>query len=189
MAGIKVTDLPVLGAAAPDDVMYIVETLTGTSKQIAVGNFGISSIESTTLDVSIADGVATVDLPEDSVTDSGTWTPTISGEVGISPVVIREGWYIKVGNIVKATCGFSIEFDVTEQEQGFSFTLPIEPNNDFSTQFEIQGVAYNGTSILTTDKIEVLANGSTKDGYFIVTLTALGLSCNCVIDITYSIDN
>jgi hypothetical protein len=36
MAGIKVTDLPVLGAAAPDDVMYIVDTSTNTSKQIAV---------------------------------------------------------------------------------------------------------------------------------------------------------
>jgi hypothetical protein len=36
MAGIKVTDLPVLGAAAPDDVIYIVDTSTNTSKQITV---------------------------------------------------------------------------------------------------------------------------------------------------------
>jgi hypothetical protein len=168
MAGRKLTQLPILTTPAPNDKVYIVdvsdtsESPQGTSKEIEVQNLGANS---------------------------GTWTPTISGEVGISPVVIREGWYIKVGNIVKATCGFSIEFDVTEQEQGFSFTLPIEPNNDFTTQFEIQGVAYNGTSIITTDKIEVYANASSKEGYFIVTLTALGLSCNCVIDITYSIDN
>ena len=38
MAGIKVTDLPVLGAAATDDVFYIVETSTNTSSQIEVGD-------------------------------------------------------------------------------------------------------------------------------------------------------
>ena len=38
MAGIKVTDLPVLGAAASDDVFYIVDTSTNTSKQIEVGD-------------------------------------------------------------------------------------------------------------------------------------------------------
>jgi hypothetical protein len=39
MAGIKVTDLPVLGAAAADDVLYIVDTSTNTSKQIEVEDF------------------------------------------------------------------------------------------------------------------------------------------------------
>lgn len=39
MAGIKVTDLDVLGAAAADDVLYIVDTSTNTSKQIEVEDF------------------------------------------------------------------------------------------------------------------------------------------------------
>jgi hypothetical protein len=38
MAGVKVTDLTTLGTAASDDVMYIVDTSTNTSKQIEVGN-------------------------------------------------------------------------------------------------------------------------------------------------------
>jgi prepilin-type processing-associated H-X9-DG protein len=36
MAGIKVTDLPVLATPATDDVLYIVDTSTNTSKQISV---------------------------------------------------------------------------------------------------------------------------------------------------------
>lgn len=120
---------------------------------------------------------------------SGTWTPTISGETGISPVVIHGGWYTKVDNVVNATCCFSIDFDVTEQEQGFAFTLPFEPNNDFSSGYELMGIAYNNSSIKDTTKIEVLANNGTKDGFFIVTLETLGSTCNCVINITYSIDN
>jgi hypothetical protein len=38
MAGVKVTDLTPLATAASDDVMYIVDTSSNTSKQIEVGN-------------------------------------------------------------------------------------------------------------------------------------------------------
>jgi hypothetical protein len=38
MAGVKVTDLTPLPTAASDDVMYIVDTSSNTSKQIEVGN-------------------------------------------------------------------------------------------------------------------------------------------------------
>jgi hypothetical protein len=67
MAGRKITQLPVLTTPAATDKLVIVdvsdtsESPQGTSKQIAVGDLGLSSIESSTLDVSIADGVATVD--------------------------------------------------------------------------------------------------------------------------------
>jgi hypothetical protein len=47
MAGIKVTDLPVLAESAADDVMYIVDTSTNTSKQIEVADIKISAISST----------------------------------------------------------------------------------------------------------------------------------------------
>jgi len=39
MAGVKVTDLPVLATAAADDVLYIVDTSDNLSKQIAVEDF------------------------------------------------------------------------------------------------------------------------------------------------------
>jgi hypothetical protein len=69
MAGRKITQLPTLTTPTATDKLVIVdvsdtsESPQGTSKQIAVSNLGLSSIESTTLDVTIADGVATVDLP------------------------------------------------------------------------------------------------------------------------------
>ena len=47
MAGIKVTDLPVLAESAPDDVMYIVDTSTNTSSQIEVADIKITAISST----------------------------------------------------------------------------------------------------------------------------------------------
>jgi hypothetical protein len=40
MAGKKVTELPVLATAASDDVMYIVDTSTNTSKQINLESLG-----------------------------------------------------------------------------------------------------------------------------------------------------
>jgi hypothetical protein len=69
MAGRKITQLPILTTTEASDKLVIVdvsdtsESPQGTSKQIAVSNLGLTSIESTTLDVSIDDGVATVDLP------------------------------------------------------------------------------------------------------------------------------
>ena len=69
MAGRKITQLPTLTTPTATDKLVIVdvsdtsESPQGTSKQIELGNLGLSSIESTTLDVSIADGVATVNVP------------------------------------------------------------------------------------------------------------------------------
>jgi hypothetical protein len=39
MAGVKVTDLPVLATTDPEDVLYIVDTSDNLSKQIAVEDF------------------------------------------------------------------------------------------------------------------------------------------------------
>jgi hypothetical protein len=85
MAGRKITQLPTLTTPAATDKLVIVdvsdtsESPQGTSKQIAVSNLGLSSIESTTLDVSIADGVATVDVPykvySALISQSGTDAP------------------------------------------------------------------------------------------------------------------
>jgi hypothetical protein len=88
MAGRKITQLPTLTTPAATDKLVIVdvsdtsESPQGTSKQIAVSNLGLTSIESSTLDVSIADGVATVDLPykvySALITQSGTDAPTVT---------------------------------------------------------------------------------------------------------------
>jgi hypothetical protein len=107
MAGIKVTDLPVLGAAAPDDVMYIVETLTGTSKQIAVEDIvgGIPDIE------------------------SGDWNPTPTNTGGTNPIVtVPRGNYSRVGSVVTCSLFFEVEMDAAESVAEFTLDLPIASN-------------------------------------------------------------
>ena len=98
MAGIKVTDLPVLGAAAIDDVMYIVDTSTNTSKQIEVGDMFAS----------------------------GTWTPTFSTIGGaIISATLGFATYQRVGNIVTCSISVSIDVDFSANNTGsFNFTLP-----------------------------------------------------------------
>jgi hypothetical protein len=107
MAGIKVTDLPVLGAAAPDDVMYIVETLTGTSKQISVEDIvgGIPDIE------------------------SGAWNPTATNTGSTNPIVtIQGGNYSRVGTVVTCSLFLDLEMGAAENTAQFELDLPIASN-------------------------------------------------------------
>jgi hypothetical protein len=107
MAGIKVTDLPVLGAAAPDDVMYIVDTSTNTSKQIAVEDIvgGIPDIE------------------------SGDWSPTPTNTGGTNPIVTPlRGNYSRVGSVVTCSLFFQVDMDAAESTAQFTLDLPIASN-------------------------------------------------------------
>ena len=105
MAGIKITDLTLLGESASDDLLYIVDVsdLTdspdGTSKKIKVENLGVS----------------------------GTWTPTISDIAdAISTANIDDASYSRTGNIVTCTIKGSVEVDFSVDTNGqFDFTLPI----------------------------------------------------------------
>lgn len=96
MAGIKVTDLPVLGAAASDDVFYIVDTSTNTSKQIEVGD----------------------------VLSSGAFTPTISAEADCAASVLR-ALYSRVGNVVTVSYYLGIGLDPTFTAGSFNVSLPV----------------------------------------------------------------
>lgn len=107
MAGIKVTDLPVLGAAASDDVFYIVDTSTNTSKQIEVQDIfgGIPDIE------------------------SGAWNPTPTNTGGTNPIVaIGKGNYSRVGSVVTCSLFFEVEMDAAENSAQFTLDLPIASN-------------------------------------------------------------
>jgi hypothetical protein len=122
MAGIKVTDLPVLGAAAPDDVMYIVDTSTNTSKQIAVEDIvgGIPDIE------------------------SGDWSPTPTNTGGTNPIVTPlRGNYSRVGSVVTCSLFFQVDMDAAESTAQFTLDLPIASN--FSNGKDAFGIiSYNG---------------------------------------------
>jgi hypothetical protein len=122
MAGIKVTDLPVLGAAAPDDVMYIVDTSTNTSKQIAVEDIvgGIPDIE------------------------SGQWNPTPTNLIGSPTVSVVGGNYSRVGSVVTCSLFLDVTMGVAEDACTFSLDLPIASN--FSAEKDAFGIiAYNGS--------------------------------------------
>jgi hypothetical protein len=117
MAGIKVTDLPVLGAAAPDDVMYIVDTSTNTSKQINVEDIvgGIPDIE------------------------SGQWNPTPINVDGTNPIVtIIYGNYSRVGSVVTCSLFFEFEQDAAENVGNFELDLPIA--SDFAQEKNAFGI-------------------------------------------------
>jgi hypothetical protein len=107
MAGVKVTDLGVLGTAAADDVLYIVETSTNTSKQIEVQNLvgGLPDIE------------------------SGAWNPTATNIGGTNPVVsILRGNYSRVGTVVTCSLFIDLEMDAAETIGTFTLDLPIASN-------------------------------------------------------------
>jgi hypothetical protein len=134
MAGRKITQLPTLTIAAATDKLVIVdvsdtsESPQGTSKQIAVSNLGLSSIESSTLDVSIADGVATVNGR------SGTWTPTITNETNDATVNAQESIYSRTGNVVTFCITVSIGMDAASSSTSFNLSVPIASNFSDGTQ-------------------------------------------------------
>ena len=101
MAGVKVTDLPALGTAASDDVLYIVDTSDDTSKQIEVGDL---------LDF-----------------ESGTWTPTLSGEENAcSNAALVKAYYSRIGNIVTCTIYGTVDLDFSINAEGtIQTTFPI----------------------------------------------------------------
>ena len=105
MAGIKITDLTLLGESASDDLLYIVDVSDntqspeGTSKKIKLGDLGIS----------------------------GTWTPTISDIAdAIGNANIDTARYSRTGNIVTCTIQGSVEVDFSVNTNGqFDIDLPI----------------------------------------------------------------
>jgi hypothetical protein len=127
MAGVKVTDLPALGTAASDDIMYIVDTSTNQSKKIEVQNLvgGLPDIE------------------------SGTWNPTPTNSGGTNPIVtILRGNYSRVGSVVTCSLLYELEMDGAESIGQFTLDLPIASN--FTNVRDAFGIiSYNDLSVNT----------------------------------------
>ena len=106
MAGVKITDLSPLTTAASDDLLYIVDvndtsqSPQGTSKQIEVGN----------------------------MFSSGTFTPTISGELNGIVVNVNSASYIRVGNIATCSAQLEIQLNTGETTGSFEISLPVASN-------------------------------------------------------------
>jgi hypothetical protein len=91
MAGIKVTDLPVLAESAPDDVLYIVDTSTNTSKQIEVADISITKIGST-------DGSNTADFISEIEGGEGRLKAVFNNADFINPfTVLNSSGGIRIG--------------------------------------------------------------------------------------------
>jgi len=125
MAGVKVTDLTPLATAANDDIMYIVDTSSNTSKQIEVQN--------------IYDG-----MPQFA---SGSFTPVISDEVDCTVTVLK-GIYSRVNDVVTMTLYLNIALDITAGVGTFNVALPVA--STFATARDCYGTATIMTSPIDT---------------------------------------
>jgi hypothetical protein len=116
MAGVKITDLGTLTTAVDADLLYIVDVSDtsqspqGTSKQIEVGN----------------------------MFSSGTYSPTISGEVNGIVVNVNFATYIRVGNVATVSAQLQITMDTGETTGAFEIELPVASN--FTTSKECFGL-------------------------------------------------
>lgn len=119
MAGVKVTDLTPLGAAASDDVFYIVDTSANQSKKIEVQNIfdGMPQLASGTaaLSVSNVTNSAVISLDYDCI-------------------------YSRVGNVVTMTMPIVLVMDAGNNSTQFNLSLPIA--SDFTGQKQAYGVFF-----------------------------------------------
>lgn len=139
MAGVKVTDLTTTTTAAVDDIFYIVDTSSNTSKQIEVQNIysGMPQFE------------------------SGTFTPTVSNETpNTTSILVLPAFYQKVGNIVTMSVFFDVAFGVSDTQVTFNIDLPVSSN--FTNVKDIQGCIvpdawsdFIGASVIANDTLDL----------------------------------
>ena len=165
MAGIKVTDLPVLGAAAPDDVMYIVDTSTNTSKQIAVENMFVGF----------------PDLGGGDFTSS----VVISNEADCTASCLR-ALFSRVNNIVTCTYYLDIALDLTFTAGSFNVSLPVATN--FTNARDAFGVITPITDPYA-NLVSAITNADTVNNELTITIEILtaGTGITFVSNIQYII--
>lgn len=139
MAGVKVTDLTTLGAAASDDVFYIVDTSANQSKKIEVQN--------------IFDGMPQL--------ESGTFTPVVSNETYSEVVTPYLSFYTKVGDIVNVSFRLDVQLDAAQTSASFELSLPVATT--FSGPRQVNGSITFDTNILNVSTLSLnsIPSGST----------------------------
>ena len=167
MAGVKITDLGTLTTAVDADLLYIVDVSDtsqspqGTSKQIEVGN----------------------------MFSSGTYTPTISGEVNGIVVTPNSASYIKVGSIVNVSAQIGIQMDTGETTGTFEMSLPVA--SDFASQKNLFGLMQwsNGSGSLAEIVTLDISAETTNNTCIVVieTLTAEALMNFCALTFQYEV--
>ena len=116
MAGVKVTDLTSTSTAANDDIFYIVDTSSNTSKQIEVQD--------------IYSG-----MPQFA---SGAFTPVESNVTNGATIAIEAGTYSRVGDVVTMAFRMLVTMDTGEDNTDFNISMPVA--SDFSSRYQANGV-------------------------------------------------
>lgn len=139
MAGVKVTDLTTTTTAAVDDILYIVDTSSNTSKQIEVQNIysGMPQFE------------------------SGTFTPTVTNETYGEVVTPLAAYYSRVNDVVNCTFFLDVALDTGQTEATFELSLPVATN--FSNSKDLVGIiSHNAdyTELVSWDLSANVANNT-----------------------------
>ena len=167
MAGVKITDLSTLTTAVDADLLYIVDVSDnsqspqGTSKQIEVGN----------------------------MFSSGTYTPTISGEVNGIIVTPNSASFIKVGGIVNVSAQIGIQMDTGETTGTFEMSLPVA--SVFTTQKNLFGLmqwSNGGGTLAEIVTLDISAETTNNTCIVVIeTLTAEALMNYCTLTFQYEV--
>jgi len=165
MAGVKITDLGILTAPVAEDLLYIVDisdtsqSPQGTSKQIELGN----------------------------ILSSGSYTPTISGEVNGIVVRVNSATFIRVGNVATVSAQLGIAMDTGEVTGAFEIELPAASNFTSQKQcFGLMQYSYNG---VLAEIVSLTINAETTNNTCKVdleTATTVDMSY-CTIQFQYEI--
>jgi hypothetical protein len=166
MAGVKITDLATITSAASNDLLYIVDVSNttqspeGTSSQIEVGN----------------------------MFSSGSYTPTISGEVNGIVVAVNYATFIRVGNVATVSAQLEITLDTGEVTGAFEIELPAASNFTSTKQcFGLMQWSFGGTLaeiVGLTISAEVTNNTCKVE---LETATAASYMPYCTIQFQYEI--
>jgi hypothetical protein len=147
-----------------------------------VADLGLSSIESTTLDVSITDGVATVDGI------GGDYEPTITNEAGLSSTSVTAGFYSRTGNIVTASFTIELQLAALSTNGSLDFSLPILPAANFANSRKLTGVYSVNNGLLSNVNLGILSSTSdAKTASFILQVSVAAVSVGLNIVIQYSL--
>lgn len=165
MAGVKVTDLPALGTAAPDDILYIVDATADQSRKIEVQNLFSG-------------------LPDIGGGDF-TSSATISGPNDCTVTVLR-ALYSRVNNIVTCTYYLDIALDPGFTTGSFNIAPPVASN--FTNARDAFGVLTPITNPYANLVSAVIAADLGFDQIkFIIDLASAGDTLTFVANIQYII--
>jgi hypothetical protein len=150
MAGVKVTDLTSTSTAAATDVFYIVDTGANQSKQIEVQNIysGMPQFE------------------------SGSFTPTVSGESFSEVVTPLAAYYSRVNDVVNCTYFLGVLLDAAQTQAAFELSLPVASN--FTNVKDLVGIISHDADSSELPTWSISANTTNNTAQILLTAVTSG---------------